>query len=239
MQKGTAATLALLLFGAALAADLIFTAIGESGWRMISKPLIMLALTAYFLFSVRSVTSPLKGWVVAALLLSWLGDVLLLFDREASLFFILGLSSFLLAHLAYSFFFNLLRTGGGLRLQPLFLVFVGIYYAALVFSLYPYLDGMRVPVMVYGIVISTMLVLALSLGPLKERIGLFLVFGALLFVLSDSVLAINKFMRPFAGAGVLIMLTYGMAQFFIVSGSILVLQKGEQRKLEVEREAEL
>jgi uncharacterized membrane protein YhhN len=109
----------------------------------------------------------------------------------------------------------------------------------LVISLYSYLDGMRIPVIVYGLVISAMLVLALSLSPLKERIGLFIVLGALLFVLSDSVLAINKFMRSFTGAGVIIMLTYGMAQFFIVSGSILVLQKGAQHKLEVEREAEL
>jgi uncharacterized membrane protein YhhN len=239
MQKGTAATLALLLFGAALATDLVFTAMGRSEGRIISKPLILLALTAYFLFSVRTVSSPLKGWVVAALLLSWLGDVLLLLEERAPVFFILGLSSFLLAHMAYIFFFNLLRKGGGLSVKPLFLVFVGAYYAALVVSLYPYLEGMRIPVLVYGLVISTMLVLALSLGPLKERIGLFIVFGALLFVLSDSVLAINKFMRPFTGAGVLIMLTYGMAQFFIVSGSILVLQKGAQRKLEVEREAEL
>lgn len=229
----------MLLFGAALAADLIFTAIGQSEARFISKPLILLALTAYFLASVKNVSSPLKGWVVAALLLSWLGDVLLLFEGRSPIYFILGLSAFLLAHVAYIFFFNLLRKGGGLALKPLFLLFVGVYYAVLVFSLYPYLDGMRLPVMVYGGVISAMLVLALCLGPLKERIGLFIVFGALLFVLSDSVLAINKFMRPFTGAGVIIMLTYDMAQFFIVSGSILVLQKGAQRELEVERNAEL
>jgi uncharacterized membrane protein YhhN len=239
MQKGTAATLALLLFGAALAADLVFTATGLGSLRYISKPLILLALTAYFLFSVRDVSSPLKWWVAAALMLSWLGDVLLLFEERSPMFFILGLSAFLLAHVGYAAFFNLLRKAGKLALNPLFLVFVGVYYGALVFSLYPYLDNMKLPVFVYGLVISTMLVLALCLGPLKERIGLFIVLGALLFVLSDSVLAINKFMRPFTGAGVLIMLTYGMAQFFIVSGSILVLQKGAQRKLEVEREAEL
>lgn len=239
MQKGTGATIALLLFGAALAADLVFTALELSELRPLSKPLILLALTAYFLMGTRKVSSPGKGWVTAALVLSWLGDVLLLFEGQSSQFFMLGLSSFLLAHVAYSFFFNRLRKEGALSIKPLFLAFVGAYYAALVVSLYPYLDGMRLPVLVYGLVISTMLVVALSLGPLKERIGLFIVFGALLFVLSDSVLAINKFMRPFTGAGVIIMLTYGMAQFFIVSGSILALQKEAAHKLEVEREAEL
>lgn len=231
--------MALLLFGAALAADLVFTAIGETSLRYISKPLILLALTAYFLMGTRKVSSPGKVWVTSALVLSWLGDVLLLFEGQSSQFFILGLSSFLLAHVAYSIFFNRLRREGALSIKPLFLIFVGVYYAALVISLYPYLEDMRLPVLVYGLVISTMLVLALCLGPLKERIGLFIVFGAILFVLSDSVLAINKFMRPFTGAGVIIMLTYGMAQFFIVSGSMLALQRKAAHGLEVEREAEL
>jgi hypothetical protein len=38
--------------------------------------------------------------------------------------------------------------------------------------------------------------------------------------MSDSILAINKFYQPFEAAGVLIMLTYGLAQFFIVQGAI-------------------
>lgn len=239
MQKGTGATLALLISGAALAADLVFTALGMDALRPVSKPLIVLALGAYFLLGVKEVSSPGKGWVTAALVLSWLGDVLLLFEANSSVFFMLGLGSFLLAHMAYSIFFNRLRREGDLSIKPLFVAIVGVYYLALVVSLYPYLDGMRLPVLVYGLVISVMLVLALSLGPLKERIGLFIVFGATLFVLSDSVLAINKFMRPFTGAGVLVMLTYGMAQFFIVSGSILALQKEAQHQLEVEREAEI
>lgn len=231
--------MALLLFGAALAADLVFTAMGLAELRPVSKPLILLALTAYFLIGTRKVSSPGKRWVVAALVLSWGGDVLLLFESRASMFFMLGLGSFLLAHIAYSIFFNRLRREGGLSIKPLFLAFVGAYYAALVISLYPYLEDMRLPVLVYGVVISTMLVLALSLGPLKERIGLFLVLGAILFVLSDSVLALNKFMQSFTGAGEIVMLTYGMAQFFIVSGSILALQKETVQQLEVEREAEL
>ena len=43
--------------------------------------------------------------------------------------------------------------------------------------------------------------------------------GALLFVISDSLLAINKFYQPFSIADNLIMLTYGFAQFYIVTGA--------------------
>ena len=48
--------------------------------------------------------------------------------------------------------------------------------------------------------------------------------GALLFVISDSVLAINKFYHPFEIAGIIIMLTYGLAQFFIAEGAIQYIQ---------------
>ncbi len=49
--------------------------------------------------------------------------------------------------------------------------------------------------------------------------GKWMMVGALLFVISDSTLAINKFYKPFEMAGVLIMLTYGLAQLFIVEGA--------------------
>jgi uncharacterized membrane protein YhhN len=48
----------------------------------------------------------------------------------------------------------------------------------------------------------------------------YFVAGAVLFVLSDSLLAINKFYQPLAFAGTLIMLTYCAAQYFIVMGFI-------------------
>ena len=44
--------------------------------------------------------------------------------------------------------------------------------------------------------------------------------GAILFVVSDSLLAFNKFFSPFNNAGVIIMLTYGLAQLFITEGAV-------------------
>lgn len=54
----------------------------------------------------------------------------------------------------------------------------------------------------------------------NKNAGLLMMTGALLFVISDSVLAINKFYQSFELAGVVIMLTYGIAQFFITEGGI-------------------
>jgi uncharacterized membrane protein YhhN len=101
------------------------------------------------------------------------------------------------------------------------LLIVLIYYGVLMMYLDPYLGDMTIPVRVYGVVISMMLMLALHMLYLKDKTaGLLMMAGALLFVVSDSVLAFNKFYRPFEPAGFIIMLTYGMAQLFIVQGAI-------------------
>jgi uncharacterized membrane protein YhhN len=54
----------------------------------------------------------------------------------------------------------------------------------------------------------------------EKKPGRWMFTGALLFVISDSVLAVNKFYQPFALAPVLIMITYGLAQLLITQGAI-------------------
>ena len=56
--------------------------------------------------------------------------------------------------------------------------------------------------------------------------GQWMMAGALLFVISDSVLAINKFYQPFKAADVIIMLTYGLAQLFIAKGAAMYIISG-------------
>lgn len=240
MHKETATKLALAFFAVVLVADLVFTGGGIQSLRIISKPLIVLSLLAYFLLSTKGMASPLKGWVVGALLLSWLGDVLLLFESRDSLYFILGLSAFLLAHVAYIIFFNRLRRVEGIALKPMLFLPVLVYYIGLISLLYSHLGAMKLPVVVYGAVISAMLATALHLKSLRgSAAGPLFLLGAALFVLSDSLLAVNKFLEPFTGAGLLIMLTYGLAQFFIVRGNILVFQKAKTNRLIVEQKEAL
>jgi uncharacterized membrane protein YhhN len=240
MHKEPASKLTLVLFAVVLAADLAFTTGGLQDVRIISKPLIVLSLLGYFLLRTGGVSSSLKSWVIGALVFSWLGDVLLLFESRDPLYFILGLSAFLLAHVAYIVFFNRLRRVEGITIKPLLFLPVLIYYIGLISLLYSNLGGMKLPVVVYGAVISTMLAAAFHLKAIRgSRAGALFVLGAALFVLSDSLLAVNKFLQSFAGAGLLIMLTYGLAQFFIVRGSILVFQKAKTSKPAIELKEEL
>lgn len=187
----------------------------------IIKPMIVIWLLLYFLSQIVSINSGLKKWILAALFFSWTGDVLLLFQQNNSVFFLLGLSAFLIAHIFYIIFFNRVRVNESVRGNVWLLLIVVIYYSSLISLLYSHLGGMKLPVLVYGIVISWMFMLAMHMLFIKNKTaGKWMMTGALLFVISDSLLAVNKFYQPFAIAGVVIMLSYGLAQLFIVEGAI-------------------
>lgn len=195
-------------------------------WLMIAqitKPLLMITIAAYFMAAVKG-NSRLKIFILLALLFSWLGDVLLMFQSRDSLFFLLGLSSFLVAHLFYIFFFDKIRKQENLKSRIWTLLVIAVYYSVLITILNPWLGEMKFPVRVYGLVISFMLMLALHMFYLENKpAGKYMAAGAILFVISDSVLAVNKFFRPLPQADVVIMLTYALAQFSMVHGAYLFL----------------
>jgi uncharacterized membrane protein YhhN len=189
--------------------------------ELISKPMLLVYLLVYFIKFSAGLDRGLRTWVIAALILSWIGDVLLMFQSRNEMFFLAGLVSFLLAHISYIVFFHKIRIKESIRSNAWFLLIIVVYYAALVSFLSPYLGEMKLPVRIYGLVISFMLLLALHMKYLSlHKARIFFIIGAILFVVSDSILAINKFYQPFAGAGLLIMLTYGLAQFSLVQGGI-------------------
>lgn len=210
----------LLVFFAVLLADLIGIQGRNEGIQYFAKPLIVPALAAYFISCAGTVSSRLKRWILAALFFSWAGDVLLMFVPKNEIFFLAGLVSFLLAHIFYIIFFHRVRVLENIKGKLLLLLVVVAYYAILITILLPYLGDMKVPVLVYGLVISFMLMLAMHMVFITDKkAGKWMMAGALLFVLSDSILAFNKFYKPFELAGILIMLTYGLAQLLIVKGA--------------------
>ena len=210
----------ILLFAAVLTGDIIGTQVENDLLQTIFKPLILPVLIGYFDSQVKDITKGFAKWVLFALLFSFAGDVLLMFQAKKEIFFLLGLSAFLIAHIFYIIFFHHIRLKEGVKSNPWLLVPVVVYYAGLIYFLSPYLGEMKLPVRIYGIVISFMFMLAMHMLFIKNKIaGKWMMIGALLFIISDSVLAINKFYQPFEIAGVLIMLTYGLAQLFIVKGA--------------------
>ncbi len=210
----------IIVFFIVLAGDLLGIYLSNDLLQFIFKPLIVPVVGVYFLSETKSNSNELKKWILLALFFSWAGDILLLFDSIAEIWFLAGLASFLIAHIFYIVFFNRVRINEKVKINYRLLGLVAMYYAGLSALLYSYLGDKRIPVLVYGIVISIMLMLAMHMLFIRNRkAGGPMITGALLFVISDSVLAINKFYSPFEYAGLLIMLTYGFAQLFISIGA--------------------
>ena len=155
--------------------------------------------------------------LVGALVLSTVGDILLIFEGRP--FFILGLLSFLLAHLLYIFIF---RSKVGAIKRDAFSVictlFILVYYVSFMCFLWPHLGAMRIPVLAYAFVISGMLWMALQLLRSTSSFRWHIVLGALFFVVSDSLLSIQLFYSSFELAHFYVMLTYLLAQFLLVYG---------------------
>jgi len=211
----------ILLFAAILFADLVAVQQHYKIAEYIFKPLIVIWLLAYFVLQTKLVRSNLKKWIIAALLFSWLGDVLLMLQDDNSLFFLLGLSAFLVAHIFYIIIFHFIRLNENVKSRWWLVVTVALYYLILISLLSPHLGDMKLPVRIYAIAISFMFMLAMHMLFIKNKnAGFLLMTGALLFVLSDSILAINKFYQSFEVAGIFVMLTYGLAQLFITEGAI-------------------
>ncbi len=189
--------------------------------HLIAKPLLIPAL--FVLLFVTKATTRGKKLLLIGLLFSWAGDVLLMFDKEHNRFFIFGLVCFLTTHVFYIVYFLRVRSTNPslLKKQPLLIAMVLAYGITLVWQLFPHLGDLKIPVVVYAAVICAMLLCSLHIFyKVDKKAAWYYMAGAAAFVLSDSLLATNKFHQPFAYASVYIMLTYCAAQFLIVRGFI-------------------
>jgi uncharacterized membrane protein YhhN len=189
------------------------------------KALIIPFLILIFQISVGKDNIFLNRLILIALIFSWAGDVALGITWRQETMFIAGLIFFLLTHIFYLIAF--IRTPGR-NLPPrqfLYAVIPLILYGfILLFILYADLGEMKIPVTVYTTVILAMVAAAINRTGKVNRTSFYLVLiGALLFLSSDSMLAINKFSQPFPFASPLIMFTYVAGQYLIVMGYLTAL----------------
>ncbi len=190
------------------------------------KPLLIPGLVFYA--ATRSHFSG-KTTLIQALVMSTLGDILLLFSDLNELFFISGLVSFLIAHIIYiRLFFRKLNSGFSYTWVFSSLVFLGIYLFYFLSTMWDNLKTMKIPVTIYALVISAMLFIVIQLIATRSlRKGEYVLIGALLFVASDSLLAWNMFYQEITQGSFWVMSTYLLAQFFIVYGWVNSMKKRE------------
>lgn len=225
----TAALLKIFIAIAFIYLALLFFSGEDSAWFM--KPLLLPAMMSGVLASEKF---PTKNLLIWALVFSWFGDVVLMFADKGELFFIIGLLLFLTAHMIYILLFNKQqKTQNSSNNSGLYIgvVFIVGYLFVMLFVLYPKLGGLKIPVTVYAMVISMMLFMALKgFFGWQNPANYYVLTGAICFVVSDSLLAFNKFYEPIQLATFNIMSTYLLAQFLIVFG-LLVLNKKQHSVL--------
>lgn len=177
-----------------------------------AKPLVLVSVIAVALL-LGAGDSAAGRWLVVALFFGLLGDIALLGDSLSR--FRAGVYAFLVGHLAYLVCFGVLglpRPGwawAGLAALAVALVLTrGVVPAT------HRLGGaaVSVPVAVYSLVIGAMLVSAWFTG--EPWVAL----GATVFVTSDTILAVDRFVRPVRHARLALMLTYQVGQALIVVG---------------------
>jgi len=174
------------------------------------KPLTMVFIILLALQGARPDASLYKYAILAGLGFSLVGDIFLMLPLKRV---IAGLVSFLVAHLCYIVAFSVgIRLSVSGWLPALFLLYVIIMFAVL----FPRLGKMRLPVLVYELVIVMMAWRAVERwSQIGDTGALLALAGAILFVISDSAWAINQFVRRYKSAQALILSSYFCAQWLI------------------------
>ena len=204
------------------------SALELTAWHWLFKPLAMLCAIVWVAASAHperagsafgSPSTPAldatgRRWLIGALAASLAGDAFLMVEG----FFVPGLASFLLAHLAY---IAVLRRGQRWfahrgALAATLAIGLGIYLLLWHGGLPP---ALRLPVAVYVTVIALMAAQALGRAHQLRRRGATLVaLGACSFLCSDAVLATNRFVQPLPWAALWVLASYYLAQGLIVAG---------------------
>ena len=202
-------------FGVVSVIHLSALLVGSQEFSVPSKALLMPMLLAALLIALPRVTSEVALWAGLALVFSTAGDVLL--GAPGGVAFLVGLGAFSLAHVAYLL----------LYLRPLRTRKVGwwgLLYVAwltvLILVLLPHIGALTLPVALYGVLLCGAAAAALGTSPVVA-------VGALLFLTSDTLLALKFFLPGFGfwQEDFVIMLVYVSAQGLIIVGTVLAAQR--------------
>jgi uncharacterized membrane protein YhhN len=174
----------------------------DFSWLFKIIPLVILGFGV-----VLNTTSTHRPYLLIALILSACGDILL----EVNLF-IFGVGAFLLAQLCYASIF--IRSWQSFTTRWLASVVLVVFMLVMLLLLLPNLADLQLPVIAYLIVIGLMGLAAIQ----SSQAFYWSVLGAIIFIVSDSFIAIDKFLYPIPMRSYCVMITYYMAQWMLIAG---------------------
>lgn len=199
-------------------------------WQSIiylTKPLLMTLLAFWFFINTKNNSTTFSKFILIGIIFSVAGDTFLMFVNNNPNFFLLGLSSFLITHIFYIIGFNKFPnfSKGIIASKKWFIIPVSIYLISfLTYIWYDLPNAFKIAVTVYGCVISVMLISAINLKwRVSSGLSKYIIIGAILFVFSDSAIALEKFKTvgiPSNIMGFIIMTTYIIGQYLITKNCI-------------------
>ncbi len=213
----------LLLFFFFAAADWLAAWFQQPRINYLTKPAALLALLIWFAAAGHFQQSLLIFGI--GLIFSLLGDIFLLLPRR---WFRTGLMAFLCAHIAYIVAFNRIMSSLSVHLLLLTLVVFSLWV-----MIFTYLRAamrksslharMLLPVGIYSVVIALMLISALMTLFRPEwslTAAILSASGGTLFFISDTMLAVDRFVRPFKRARFWVRVSYHIGQFLLAAGAL-------------------
>lgn len=178
-----------------------------------SHILKIIPLLALFVLVLTEIKGKNKIFIILALIFCMTGDVLLDLDRTAN--FKMALIAFLIGHLFYIVTFLIKRHFE--KNKSIFLILVLAYTLTIGFLLKDISQQFLAPVMIYLSVISIMTLSSFLMKPFSWIVSA----GAIIFMFSDTIIAVNKFLMPVPNSMVLSIGLYFTAQILLITGLMI------------------
>lgn len=205
----------------------------DYSYRYFTKGLLTPIL---FAIMVTEIEHTNKWWSVRvlsiALLFSLIGDLVLVGEGLSKVTFAIGLACFWIVQICYILFFYRKRPFRQKNALFLFIssIFILVYIIVMNVLMWTRMDkqNLTIPVILYAFTIGFMFLCAINISfsrRLNKIAVSYFIPGALAFVISDSLIALNRFYFTKPTSDVYIMFTYGLAQFLIICGALKFIKR--------------
>jgi uncharacterized membrane protein YhhN len=197
--------------------------------QLLCKPLLMPVLIYFYWLGARNQKNGFHKLMITAFFFSWLGDIALMFTAQFAQSFMLGLGAFLITHILYIIAFwksDFTKEGHQYLIRRPYLVIPFILYGfALIYYLQGNLHEMLIPVVIYSTCLLLMTISAFNRRGHVNEASFFQIFiGAVLFLFSDSIIALHQFSDLFSSnkqiPNIAIMVLYILGQWLLANGAL-------------------
>ena len=216
----------IIFFIIAVIGEVVACVLESETINLICKPMLLASLGGAFWIQSRDNLNSFAKLMLTGFFFAWIGDTLLIFEPKHPVFFMLGLGAFLITHILYIVAFTKKGTVNSniaqLKKKPYLILIFAMLGLGLYTMFYPNLADLAIPVAIYTAVIIIMVLAAINRNSITNSDSYKLcLIGALLFMISDMTLAVNKFFMPIDYAGLYLIVLYMAGQYLIMRGSIL------------------